>query len=63
MDNYLARCGDDVLFPALKSLTNFGDADGEPDPRYRSGWGWEQVRVKMERLGANLQRDFIENRR
>ena len=62
MDNYLAKYGDDALFPALKSLTYFGDADGEPDPRYRNGWEWEQVRVKIEKLGARLQRDFIEKR-
>lgn len=58
MDNYLAKYGDDALFPALKSLTYFGDTDGEPDPRYRNGWEWEEVRGKMERLGSDLQHGF-----
>jgi hypothetical protein len=58
LHNYQEKYGAAALFPAIKSLTYFEDTRGEPDPRYRNAWTWEEVRKRMEKLGKEIQRDF-----
>jgi hypothetical protein len=56
--NYQAKYGSGGVFSALKSLTYFSDTKDEPNPRYRNGWTWEEVRKRMDALGKEVQHDF-----
>jgi len=60
LENYLGKYSPDSLLPALQSLTYFGDTVDEPDPKYRNGWVWDQVKRRMEILGKDVQREYNE---
>lgn len=58
VQNFEEKYGNDGLFNAVKSLTDFSLTKREPDPRYLNTWTWDEVRKQMETLGRSVQTHY-----
>ncbi|NDV59355.1 nucleotidyl transferase AbiEii/AbiGii toxin family protein [Bacteroides sp. 519] len=54
LDFYIARFDDSTLFPVIKSLSYFDDADSEPMPKMFIPTTWEEVKLKLTKVVANI---------